>query len=149
MTNQTKPLRQPPRSQVGVIPSINKMPDAQTTAGDVLFYIPNFIGYLRVVLTLLSIILMICSPEHWVVAIACYVTSFVGDLFDGMAARKFDQCSTFGGLLDMVTDRCSTAGLLCVLSREYADEPTLALVSCCHVIIVLRLSSPHCNGFNH
>ena len=99
-----------------------------TTAGNVLLYIPNIIGYLRVILTLSSITLMICFPHHWVIAIVCYVSSFVGDLFDGMAARKFDQCSTFGGLLDMVTDRCSTAGLLCVLSREYADEPTLVLV---------------------
>lgn len=109
-----------------------------TTAGNVLLYIPNIIGYLRVILTLSSITLMICFPHHWVIAIVCYVSSFVGDLFDGMAARKFDQCSTFGGLLDMVTDRCSTAGLLCVLSREYADEPTLVLV---RNTIVLQLHS--------
>ena len=100
-----------------------------TTAGNVLLYIPNIIGYLRVVLTLLSITLMIIFPTHWKIAIVCYISSFVGDLFDGMAARKFNQCSTFGGLLDMVTDRCSTAGLLCVLSREYEDKPILVLVS--------------------
>jgi hypothetical protein len=98
------------------------------TASDVLVYIPNLIGYLRVALTLTSIVLMICSPGHWVIAIACYVASFVGDLFDGMAARKFDQCSSYGGLIDMVTDRCSTAGLLCVLSREYSNDPNLVLV---------------------
>ena len=100
-----------------------------TTAENVLLYIPNIIGYLRVVLTLLSITLMIIFPMQWKIAIICYISSFVGDLFDGMAARKFNQCSTFGGLLDMVTDRCSTAGLLCVLSREYEDEPILVLVS--------------------
>ena len=71
---------------------------------------------------------MICFPALWIIAIACYVASFVGDMFDGMAARKYNQCSTFGGLIDMVTDRCSTAGLLCVLSREYSEEPTLVLV---------------------
>jgi phosphatidylglycerophosphate synthase len=101
---------------------------AKITAGDVLVYIPNLIGYLRVALTLTSIVLMICSPDHWIIAIVCYVASFVGDLFDGMAARKFDQCSSYGGLIDMVTDRCSTAGLLCVLSREYSSDPTLVLV---------------------
>ena len=103
---------------------------ASTTAGEVLLYIPNLIGYARVALTLASLAPMYCAPEMWGVAIACYVSSFVGDLFDGLAARRFDQCSTFGGLLDMVTDRCSTAGLLCVLSREYGEEPLLALVSC-------------------
>lgn len=52
----------------------------------------------------------------------CYLASFILDLFDGMAARKFDQCSEFGGLLDMVTDRCSTLGLLFVLYGEYGSE---------------------------
>ena len=44
----------------------------------------------------------------------------MADLFDGWAARKWNQCSDFGGLLDMITDRCSTAGLLHVLSFEYS-----------------------------
>ena len=102
---------------------------ASTSATNVLLYIPNIIGYLRVVLTLLSLSIMICYPHQWIIAIICYVSSFVGDLFDGMAARKFNQCSTFGGLLDMVTDRCSTAGLLCVLTREYSYDPRLVVVS--------------------
>jgi len=74
------------------------------------------------------------------------VASFVGDLFDGMAARKFNQCSTFGGLLDMVTDRCSTAGLLCVLSREYSDEPTFALLFT--MLIILDISSHWCQMYS-
>ena len=45
--------------------------------------------------------------------------SFVGDLVDGHAARKFNQSSEFGGMLDMITDRCSTLGLLFALSCEY------------------------------
>ena len=100
-----------------------------TTANEVFLYIPNLIGYLRVACALLSFILMICFPERWVVAITLYVASFVGDLFDGIAARKFDQCSAFGGLLDMVTDRCATAGLLSALSKEYSDQSQLVLVS--------------------
>lgn len=104
------------------------MANKSTTAGDVLLYIPNLIGYLRVICTMLSLILMICFPQMWITAIILYVSSFVGDLFDGMAARKFDQCSLFGGLLDMVTDRCSTAGLLCALSHEHSERPIMVLV---------------------
>ncbi len=102
-----------------------------TSASDVLVYVPNLIGYSRVILTLTSLILMICFPEKWIFATVLYVSSFVGDLFDGMAARKFDQCSTFGGLIDMVTDRCSTAGLLCALSKEYSESAGMVLVSFC------------------
>jgi phosphatidylglycerophosphate synthase len=37
-------------------------------------------------------------------------------------ARQLNQCSDVGGLLDMVTDRCSTLGLLFVLSGDYGDR---------------------------
>ena len=77
---------------------------------------------------------MISFPQRWIIAVILYVASFVGDLFDGMAARKFDQCSLFGGLLDMVTDRCSTAGLLCALSHEHNERPVLVLVRDKHML---------------
>lgn len=91
-----------------------------TTPQDVLLYIPNLIGYLRVICTLSSFVLMVAFSSYWKLAIVLYVSSFVGDLFDGMAARKFNQCSSFGGLLDMVTDRCSTMGILYILGGDYA-----------------------------
>lgn len=118
----------------------------QATAGDVLVYIPNIIGYSRVALTLTSIVLMICFPTLWILAISCYVASFVGDMFDGMAARKYNQCSAFGGLIDMVTDRCSTTGLLSVLSREYSKEPKLVLVRrlFMHDALFVHLHGYHC-----
>lgn len=60
-------------------------------------------------------------------ALTMYLLSFVLDLFDGMAARRFDQCSEFGGLLDMVTDRCSTLGLFFVLYGEYGSQSSYEL----------------------
>mmetsp|Transcript_7684 Transcript_7684/g.8783 ORF Transcript_7684/g.8783 Transcript_7684/m.8783 type:complete len:233 (-) Transcript_7684:238-936(-) len=86
---------------------------------DVLLFIPNLIGYTRVLLGIISFVLMVFSPDNWFTAIMLYLTSFILDLFDGMAARKFDQCSEFGGLLDMITDRCATLGLCFVLYGEY------------------------------
>jgi len=114
-----------------------------SSAADVLLYLPNIIGYLRVIFTVSSLILMICFPEHWIIAIILYLSSFVGDLLDGLVARKVNQCSTFGGLLDMVTDRCSTAGLLCVLSNEHSEQPVLVLVSRCRYIQCMIQQSIH------
>jgi len=54
-------------------------------------------------------------------AISIYPSSFIGDLFNGMVAQAFNRTSTFGGLLDMVTDRCTTLGLIFILYREYGD----------------------------
>ena len=44
-----------------------------------------------------------------------FMSSFL-DAFDGMAARYFDQSSTFGGMLDMLTDRVGTMAL--IMSRK-------------------------------
>jgi phosphatidylglycerophosphate synthase len=35
-------------------------------------------------------------------------------LQDGRFARKFDQCTTFGAVLDMVTDRCAHMEHICM-----------------------------------
>ena len=92
-----------------------------TTATDVLLYIPKLIGYLRVLCTLLFVYL--CKNENqWHIAITAYIISFSLDLFDGMAARRFNQTSKFGAVLDMVTDRCSTALLLSILSILYPEH---------------------------
>ena len=92
-----------------------------TTANDVLWFVPNLIGYLRVVMALAALTLMaISGDDYWFLAVLLYIGSFVGDLFDGWAARKLDQCSVMGGLLDMVTDRCATLGFLYILSGDYA-----------------------------
>ena len=52
------------------------------------------------------------SPLHCILP---YVASFAMDELDGRFARMFKQTSTFGQVLDMVTDRVSTTGLLAIL----------------------------------
>jgi hypothetical protein len=89
------------------------------TAGDVLLYLPNLIGYGRVVAALASFVVMVLWPDQYILAIFLYLTNFVGDLIDGWTARRVQQTSSFGGVLDMVTDRCGTAGFLFVLAGEY------------------------------
>jgi CDP-diacylglycerol--inositol 3-phosphatidyltransferase len=41
------------------------------------------------------------------------------DALDGYAARYFEQSTRFGEVLDMVTDRCTTACLLVFLSSAF------------------------------
>ena len=68
------------------------------------------------------------SIPSMTIAILLYLSSFIGDLFDGLVARKYDQCSEFGGMLDMVTDRCATLGLLFILYGEYGYDNWYKLV---------------------
>lgn len=82
----------------------------------VYLYIPNIIGYIRVLMNCVAF--CICFSNKKVFS-ALYFISFACDGLDGWAARKFNQVSTFGAVLDMVTDRISTAGLLVILSQVY------------------------------
>ena len=53
----------------------------KTTANEVLLYVPNLIGYFRVICTLVSLLLMMAYPRFWLLATLLYIASFVGDLF--------------------------------------------------------------------
>lgn len=47
------------------------------------------------------------------------ILSALLDAFDGHAARILNQCSKFGAMLDMLTDRVATSMLLMALSVLY------------------------------
>eukprot|EP01035_Chromulina_nebulosa_P019242 gene19242-25093_t len=51
------------------------------------------------------------SKISWEISIISYLFAFIGDVVDGHVARAFNQCSTYGGVLDMVTDRVSTCDI--------------------------------------
>ncbi|XP_014252564.1 CDP-diacylglycerol--inositol 3-phosphatidyltransferase [Cimex lectularius] len=102
-----------------------------------LFY-PNLIGYVRVLLAIVSFYFM---PTNYPVASVCYVVSGFLDAFDGHAARAFDQSTKFGAMLDQLTDRCGTAGLLVTLSHFYPDymflfQVSIAIDIWCHWIFL-------------
>ncbi|OEL26688.1 CDP-diacylglycerol--inositol 3-phosphatidyltransferase 1 [Dichanthelium oligosanthes] len=82
----------------------------------VYLYIPNIIGYFRIIINFIAF--AVCYSNKALFAIL-YFISFVLDGVDGWFARKFNQASTFGAVLDMVTDRVSTACLLALLSQFY------------------------------
>ncbi len=58
-------------------------------------------------------------PLHPRTCSLLYSISCLLDALDGVAARHFDQATRFGAVLDMVTDRCTTACLLVFLSSAW------------------------------
>jgi CDP-diacylglycerol--inositol 3-phosphatidyltransferase len=91
---------------------------AQTYSENVFLFVPNLIGYARVILAGLSLHYMSYHPRYCTIA---YVVSCLLDAVDGQAARALGQTSKFGAVLDMVTDRCTTSCLLCYLASAYPD----------------------------
>lgn len=86
------------------------------TSGTVLWYIPNQIGYMRVLTLVVSLFTM---RDHPVVTTWFYGVSCLLDALDGTMARRYGQVSGLGAVLDMVTDRCTTASLTCFLAVVY------------------------------
>eukprot|EP01067_Filipodium_phascolosomae_P006668 Filipodium_phascolosomae@DN495_c0_g1_i1.p1 len=90
----------------------------------VYFYWPNIIGYVRVLLLLVGILIAPTEKEvhmGWRVPlfISMYTVSQILDAFDGWVARKLNQATRFGAVLDQVTDRCSTASMIILVGHLY------------------------------
>lgn len=92
------------------------MPQSSIQVKDVFFFIPNIIGYVRISSAILSFMTM---KNHPIWTLILYGVSGFLDAFDGYAARKLNQGTRFGAVLDMVTDRCATSSLICYLCVLY------------------------------
>ncbi|XP_051160856.1 CDP-diacylglycerol--inositol 3-phosphatidyltransferase [Leptopilina boulardi] len=109
-----------------------------TETENIFIFVPNIIGYGRVILALISFYFM---PTHHVIASWCYITSALLDAFDGHAARYFNQSTKFGAILDQLTDRCGTMCLLVTLSHFYPAytfwfQLSMAIDISCHWIFL-------------
>lgn len=65
-----------------------------------------------------------------------YSISCLLDAADGIAARKYEQSTRFGAVLDMVTDRCTTTCLLVFLATA---KPAYSVIF--QLLISLDLAS--------
>jgi len=113
---------------------------AQSYSENVFLFVPNLIGYTRVILAAVSLHYMSYHPKYCTIT---YCISCLLDAVDGQAARALNQTSKFGAVLDMVTDRCTTSCLLCYLSSAY---PTFATVF--QFLIALDFSSHYMHMYS-
>ncbi|KUI67872.1 CDP-diacylglycerol--inositol 3-phosphatidyltransferase [Cytospora mali] len=91
-------------------------PETPRSRENIFIFIPNLIGYVRIVLAISSLYYM---PLHPRTCSILYSVSCLLDALDGYAARYYEQSTRFGAVLDMVTDRCTTACLLVFLSSAF------------------------------
>ncbi|XHF99773.1 hypothetical protein AWENTII_003260 [Aspergillus wentii] len=91
------------------------MPQDEETE-NIFLFIPNLIGYARILFVIASLWYM---PLHPFTCCTLYSISCLLDAFDGAAARRFNQTTRFGAILDMVIDRCTTACLCVFLAGAF------------------------------
>lgn len=75
-------------------------------------------------------------PNHPMFTMIVYGISCLLDALDGTMARKYNQVSKLGAVLDMVTDRSTTSSLICFLGVMYPRWCVLF-----QILISLDLSS--------
>lgn len=65
--------------------------------------VPNLLTLFRIVLV--PFFLVASMRSMWTVAFALFVTAAVTDIFDGLIARRFNQRSRLGAILDPAADK--------------------------------------------
>lgn len=96
-----------------------------------LFTIPNIICYVRILLIPVFCWLYITAETPADYGWATFVVLFSSftDLFDGMIARKFNQVTELGKVLDPVADKLTHAAMaFCLLTRYKLMWALLALM---------------------
>jgi CDP-diacylglycerol--inositol 3-phosphatidyltransferase len=98
------------------VPNVVGMPHIQVLRSEV------FVGYFRILMLALSCVFMPFRPY---LTFALYSISGLLDAVDGHLARRLNQCSQFGQVLDMVIDRSATTCLMAFLLIQYPKWLTL------------------------
>ncbi len=86
------------------------------------FSIPNLMGYFRLVLAIVYIVLFYNSLNggaYWPVILTIAVSGLT-DFFDGKIARKFDMVTEWGKILDPIADKISIAAIILSLFWKYS-----------------------------
>ena len=73
-----------------IIVMAEQLSKPRTVVG-VFLYVPNLIGYMRVLLSLYSLAV---ARTDYKTSVVCYALSFTCDYFDGFFARLCDQCTS-------------------------------------------------------
>lgn len=85
------------------------------------FSIPNIMGYFRIILAALYLVLFYNSMHggtYWFV-IGIIVLSGLTDFFDGKIARKFDMITDWGKMLDPIADKITIGVIIVSLALKY------------------------------
>ena len=72
-----------------------------------LFYVPNLLTYLRIFLIPLTYLYLL--EKRWALAAGLGITAMLSDILDGIIARKTQENSDLGKILDPLTDKLAIA----------------------------------------
>ena len=100
--------------------------------------IPNLLSVIRILLIPVFAVLFYKEEYGW--AVLTLVLSGLSDFFDGKIARKFNQISALGKILDPVADKLTqvTLAVLLFVSFNNANDATLKAFSWVFLVFIIK-----------
>lgn len=88
-----------------------------------LFTIPNLLGYLRIILVPVFLVLYYRADtaNDYIIAFAVLAFAMLTDFFDGKIARKFNMVTDFGKALDPVADKVIQGSIAIAVCFRYSN----------------------------
>merc|ERR1719469_44901 len=85
-------------------------------------YIPNILGYIRIIL---SFVALWKSSTNPIQAVVLWILSAFLDLIDGIVARKLNQCSSLGIFLDVAADNILRTSIWVAVVKSYKSSSNI------------------------
>lgn len=82
--------------------------------------IPNWLSFIRI--ALIPVFAVLFLKGYVLAAVIIMICAAFTDLFDGKIARKFNQVSNLGKILDPIADKLSQIAIVIVLIVTYWDD---------------------------
>lgn len=100
--------------------------------------IPNLMSFIRILL--IPVFGVLFYKGHSVAAVAVLAVSGLSDLFDGKIARRFNQVSNLGKILDPIADKLTifTIAIILFLKFNQAENKTLNAFSWVFLLFLLK-----------
>ncbi len=80
--------------------------------------VPNVLTLLRLVLSCVLFAMIALGPQYMIAALILFVVTALTDFVDGWWARKFNQCTQFGRIMDPFADKILICGTFIFLSAR-------------------------------
>lgn len=87
-----------------------------------LFSEPNILTYFRIILIPVFVVFYVNSAHNikcYIASVMVLIASGLTDMLDGKIARKYDQITELGKILDPVADKLSQCAILACLLMRY------------------------------
>ncbi len=80
--------------------------------------VPNVLTLLRLVLSCVLFVMIALGPQFMIAALVLFIVTALTDFVDGWWARKFNQCTQFGRIMDPFADKILICGTFIFLSAR-------------------------------